>query len=297
MRNNLPVFLLVITFSFLNISCMHYYKYKKYKHKKESLTVISSVNDSKVQGWVHFHKIEHKKVLVTAEIKGLKPNKKYGFHIHQYGDCRENGKNAGGHLSYYEDSRHGSPNSEEKHMGDMGNLRSGKAGTSVYKKVLDICMYKIGGRSVIIHANEDDLKSQPSGNAGPYIGCGVIGYVKKSDQKKKEKETPKPTETKQKEEKETKKKETSPKPTEIKQKEKTTKIKKETQVIEIKEKTIKTEETETKEKETPKPTKTKQETETKEKETPKPTKTKQETETKQENTKTQKKTEAPASSN
>ena len=271
MRNSLPAFLSIITLSFFNISCVHYFKYKKHKHKKESLSVISPVNESKVQGWVHFHKTKHKKVQVTAEIKGLQPNKKHGFHIHQYGDCRENGKNAGGHLSYHKDSLHGSPNSKEKHMGDMGNLISGKTGTAVYKKTLDICMYKIGGRSVIIHANEDDLKSQPSGKAGPYLGCGVIGYVKKTDQKKEEKET----------------KKEAPKSTEIKKKEKTTKIKKETQVIEIKEKT-----TETKVKETPPAKKTKQNQEEKtnlKKEAPKPTETKKKEE------KTQK--EKPASGN
>ena len=201
------ILLLIITFTLLNISCAH----RKYKHKykKEGVAVISPVNNSKVKGWVHFHKIERKKVLVKAEITGLEPNKKYGFHIHQYGDCREDGKNAGGHLSYYKESKHGAPDSKEKHMGDLGNLVTGKTGTATYQNTLDICMYKVGGRSVIIHANEDDLKSQPSGNAGSYIGCGVTGYAKKLDQEKEvskitkeedkttkiEKETPKTKET------------------------------------------------------------------------------------------------------
>ena len=230
MRNKLLFLLpLTVTFSFLNISCAHYF-HRKHKHKKDSLAVIYPVNDSKVKGWVHFQKLENKQVLVRAKISGLEPNKKYGFHIHKYGDCRENGKNVGKHLSYDPDSPHGSPDSEEKHMGDMGNVKTGKKGVAVYKQALDICMRKIGGRSIIIHANEDDLKSQPSGNAGPYIGCGVIGYVKKSNKKaeiikiklKTKKEEPK---------KETEK----PAKKEEPKKEQTTKIKKETKIIEIKE--------------------------------------------------------------
>ena len=205
MKNNSSIFLLLtITFSCLNISCAHYF-FHKHKYKKDSLAVISPVNKSKIKGWVHFQKTEDKQVLVRAKISGLEPNKKYGFHIHKYGDCRENGKNAGGHLGAYKGVPHGAPNSEESHMGDMGNLIAGKEGTAVYKEVLDICMRKIGGRSVIIHANEDDLKSQPSGNAGPYIGCGIIGYVQKSHQTEKKPAKEKKEEPKKSTAKETKK--------------------------------------------------------------------------------------------
>ena len=180
MRYNLPVLLLITTFSFLNISCAHHYRKHKKKYKKNSLAVISPVNKSTVQGWVRFHKQEDKTTLVTAEVKGLAPNKKYGFHIHKYGDCRENGKNAGSHLNPY-DNRHGSSHSEERHTGDLGNLVADKKGNAVYKNIVDICAYKTGGRSVLVHANEDDFQSQPAGNAGPYIGCGVIGYVHSPD--------------------------------------------------------------------------------------------------------------------
>jgi len=170
--------LLVVVFSFLNVSCMHHHRKKHKKYKKDAVATIAPVNDSKVSGWVSFHKQEDKKVLVKAHVKGLKPNKKYGFHVHKFGDCRENGKNAGPHLNPHK-GEHGSPENKKRHMGDLGNLVAGKDGTAKYEAVLDsMCMYKIGGRSVIVHANEDDLSSQPSGNAGPYIGCGVVGYMK-----------------------------------------------------------------------------------------------------------------------
>ena len=180
MRKQL-LFLFLISFGLLNISCMHHH-YKKCKRKKDGLAVVNPVHDSKISGWVRFHKVGKKKVTVKAEIKGLKPKQKYGFHVHQYGDCRENGKNAGTHLgSYKKNKKHGSSDSKERHMGDLGNLTAGEDGTAVYEKTVKMCMRKLGGRSVIIHAQEDDLKSQPSGNAGPYIGCGVIGYVQLLD--------------------------------------------------------------------------------------------------------------------
>ncbi len=179
-RFNLLIPFSIIILSLLNISCVH-----KHKHiKKESMALISPVNNSKVQGWVRLKKIDYGQTLVTAEIKGLAPNKKHGFHIHQYGDCRENGKHAGGHFNPY-DNKHGSLYSEEKHEGDLGNLKSNNDGVAVYKKVMDICVYTASGRSVIIHANADDLISQPSGNSGPYIGCGILGYTRPAGPQKK----------------------------------------------------------------------------------------------------------------
>ena len=169
-----------------NTSCAHRRHYKK--HKKESLAVIKPLNKSQVRGWVHFQKSKKKKqVLVKAEITGLKPNKEYGFHIHQYGDCRENGKNAGAHWNP-KGHAHGSPDSPKRHWGDLGNLKANAKGKAVYENTVKMCLYKTGGRSLIIHANKDDLKSQPSGNAGPYIACGVVGYIKAKTPNKAKKE-------------------------------------------------------------------------------------------------------------
>ena len=172
-------YLLLLIFLGFNVSCAHHRHRKKcHKHKKQSLAVIKPVNKSQVQGWVQFQKTQKKKVLVKAEITGLAPNKEYGFHIHQYGDCRENAKNAGSHWNP-KGKRHGAPDSKDRHYGDLGNLKSDAKGKAVYEKEVKMCIYKAGGRSVILHADKDDLKSQPSGKAGPYIACGVIGYVQK----------------------------------------------------------------------------------------------------------------------
>ena len=171
---NLLLSLSLMALSFFSISCAHYH----HKHsKKEGLALITPVNNSKAHGYVRLKKLDYGEVLVTAQVAGLKPGTKHGFHIHKYGDCREQGQHAGPHLNPY-GNQHGAPDDEEKHAGDLGNLIAGPKGVATYKKIVNMCLRKAGGRSIIIHAGEDDLKSQPSGNSGSYIGCGVVGYVK-----------------------------------------------------------------------------------------------------------------------
>ena len=143
---------------------------------KDAVSLIVPVNNSQVKGWVSFQKKSKKEVLVKAEISGLKPNKKHGFHIHQYGDCRNNAKDAGSHFNPYKE-KHGAPEDAKKHAGDLGNLKAGKSGRAFYQKTVKMCLKSLAGRSVIVHAETDDLKSQPTGKAGAYIGCGVIGMI------------------------------------------------------------------------------------------------------------------------
>ena len=155
----------------------------KKRKSKDAVGLIFPVNNSKVRGWLQFQSTEGKKVVVKAEVSGLAPNQKHGFHIHQYGDCRENGKNAGTHFNPYK-AKHGAPHHKEKHLGDLGNLKANKDGLAFYQKTMKICVKKLIGRSVIVHAGTDDLKSQPSGNSGAYIGCGVIGRLPKRETSK-----------------------------------------------------------------------------------------------------------------
>ena len=156
---------------------------KNKRKSKEAVGLIFPVNNSKVTGWIHFQSTEDKKVIVKAEVSGLNPNQKHGFHIHQYGDCRENGKNVGDHFNPYK-AKHGAPHNKEKHLGDLGNLKSNKDGLAFYQKTMKIWVKKLLGRSVIVHSGTDDLKSQPSGNSGTYIGCGVIGRLPKKETSK-----------------------------------------------------------------------------------------------------------------
>lgn len=139
------------------------------------VAVLHPLQDSGVSGVVRFEAVEGG-VSVTAELNGL-PAGKHGFHIHQYGDCTSmDGTSAGGHFNP-SGAEHSGPSAEARHMGDLGNIESdGQTATLSYvDNAIDLT--QIIGRGVIVHEKEDDLASQPTGNAGGRLGCGVIGVA------------------------------------------------------------------------------------------------------------------------
>ncbi|APZ92254.1 superoxide dismutase family protein [Fuerstiella marisgermanici] len=116
-------------------------------------------------------------VLVRGKVHGLKPGK-HGFHIHQFGDLRDpEGKSAGGHYNPH-GTKHGAPDDHERHPGDLGNIEANSEGVAeVNKKAKGLKLHFVLGRSFVVHAGMDDLKSQPSGDAGPRVAVGVIGFA------------------------------------------------------------------------------------------------------------------------
>lgn len=127
-------------------------------------------------------KQQGEQVLATIMIEGLKKNSVHGIHIHQYGKCQgPDFKSAGGHFDP-DNMKHGDPGKKKHHLGDLGNIRANAEG----KATKDILIEKweegvelegLVNRSVILHAGKDDLKSQPSGNSGSRIACGVIKFL------------------------------------------------------------------------------------------------------------------------
>lgn len=112
--------------------------------------------------------------VVKYEITGLKKNSKHGFHIHEKGDCGDNGKKAGDHWNP-NSTKHGDLTAHERHLGDFGNITTDAKGVAKGEiKVPTFSLEAAKGLAVIVHAKADDLKSQPSGNAGDRIGCGVL---------------------------------------------------------------------------------------------------------------------------
>ena len=118
------------------------------------------------------------KVRVHAVVTGLKPGQEHGFHVHEVGDCSSgDGMSAKGHFNPF-----GKPHGKgaERHAGDMPNLKSDiKWGKAKLTVDLDVITLKPGpasiiGRSVIVHAQPDDYTTQPTGNAGARLACGVI---------------------------------------------------------------------------------------------------------------------------
>jgi Cu-Zn family superoxide dismutase len=120
-------------------------------------------------------------IKIVADVKGLTSGK-HGFHIHEFGDCsRLDGKSAGGHFNP-DNKKHGAPDGSERHVGDLGNLEADKDGKAHYERIDNLISFtglnSIIGMAIIVHAGEDDLTSQPTGNAGARLACGVIGTAK-----------------------------------------------------------------------------------------------------------------------
>lgn len=143
----------------------------------EAVACLQSMKDSKVTGHILFKQEGEGTVHVSGEVNGLKPGK-HGFHVHEFGDLRDNeGKSAGGHFNPT-GMTHGGPDSAHHHEGDMGNIDAGSDGTAkVDIKLKGVNLSAILGRSIVVHADADDLKSQPAGNSGPRVAVGVIGVA------------------------------------------------------------------------------------------------------------------------
>ncbi|MDZ7690560.1 MAG: superoxide dismutase family protein [Balneolaceae bacterium] len=144
--------------------------------------VVHPTEGNEVNGTVTFEETSEG-VHVTAQLSGLEQGR-HGFHIHQYGDCSANdGTSAGGHYNPTGND-HGAPTQDNRHMGDMGNIVADSDGNATIDYTDPIITLdganSIVGRGIVVHGGEDDLESQPSGAAGPRVGCGVIGVANTS---------------------------------------------------------------------------------------------------------------------
>jgi Cu-Zn family superoxide dismutase len=118
-------------------------------------------------------------VKVVADLTGLSPGK-HGIHIHEKSDLSDPMlKSAGGHWNP-DAQHHGGPTSESHHAGDLGNVTADADGKAHLEMTLDGLTIGDGGKhdvvghSIVVHAKEDDLKSDPAGNSGDRIAAGVI---------------------------------------------------------------------------------------------------------------------------
>ena len=144
---------------------------------QEIYAVLSPTQGNTVMGTVTFTE-SNGKVHVVANVAGLKAGK-HGFHIHEKGDCRApDAASAGGHFNPTSKA-HGAPEATEHHIGDLGNLEADSNGQAKLDRNFDFLALSCGpnsilGKAAVVHDGEDDLKSQPAGNAGPRVACGVI---------------------------------------------------------------------------------------------------------------------------
>lgn len=146
--------------------------------KPQAVAKLTPTAGNTAAGFVKFMQ-KGDNIVVLAEVTGLRPNSKHGFHIHDKGDCsKPDGTGAGGHFNP-DASAHGSHDGATRHAGDLPNLTADASGRARLRHEisgvrLDLGHYGIIGRGMIVHAAPDDYTSQPAGNAGARIACGVI---------------------------------------------------------------------------------------------------------------------------
>ncbi len=141
-----------------------------------AMAMLAPTSGSTAQGMVHFQELGDGSVEVQVDLSGV-PAGTHGFHVHDKGDCGDNGNAAGGHFNPASMS-HGAPEAVSHHAGDFGNLTTDAAGRVQTRFTTRSITVKEGsnsvvGHAVILHANPDDLVTQPTGNAGGRISCGV----------------------------------------------------------------------------------------------------------------------------
>lgn len=144
-----------------------------------AVAVLASTSGSDVKGVIML-KQEDGYVHLTGKVINLEPGE-HGFHIHEFGDLtKADGTAAGGHFNP-DGHEHGAPGAES-HVGDLGNITADDSGVAkIDIKAKGLKLHIVLGRSIVVHAKADDLKSQPSGDAGPRVGVGVIGIAKPAE--------------------------------------------------------------------------------------------------------------------
>jgi Cu-Zn family superoxide dismutase len=147
---------------------------------QEATAVLASASGSLVSGKLMLAPMGDG-VHIHGEIGGLQPNGRFGFHVHENGDCSTvDASSAGGHFNPT-GSPHGRAGAgEAHHAGDMDNITSDTEGVAqVNVHPLNVTLgghapNDIANRAIIVHADPDDYASQPAGNAGARVACGII---------------------------------------------------------------------------------------------------------------------------
>jgi Cu-Zn family superoxide dismutase len=146
--------------------------------EREAIAQLKPTQGNTTSGTVWFEQ-QGEHVIITAQLTGLAPDSLHGFHVHEKGDCSApDAASAGGHFNPGK-YPHGDPLAQDRHAGDMWNVRADEHGNASYRAEAPQMSLSPGplsvvGKSVIVHAGPDDYHSQPAGNSGARIACGVI---------------------------------------------------------------------------------------------------------------------------
>jgi Cu-Zn family superoxide dismutase len=120
-------------------------------------------------------------VRIVADVAGVDKDGMHGIHVHENGMCEHHpadaGKpysTAGGHFNPA-GAEHACPPTDPRHAGDLGNIDISGGKGHLELSVANLSMDQLNGKAIILHAGQDDCKTQPTGNSGDRIACGVVG--------------------------------------------------------------------------------------------------------------------------
>jgi Cu-Zn family superoxide dismutase len=159
-----------------------------YMPQRKPLQAIAVFNEPRIKGTVRFIELPNTRdVVIELDIQGLTPNHLHGFHVHEAGDLTDHCKSMCAHFNPH-GKTHGCPGAPQRHVGDLGNIKTDKNGVARYRFSDNVISlhgtHSIIGRGLIIHEDTDDCglggdeESLKTGNAGKRIACAVIGYAK-----------------------------------------------------------------------------------------------------------------------
>jgi Cu-Zn family superoxide dismutase len=145
--------------------------------KSSANALLEPTKGNRARGSVRFFE-QGSEVLVFTDVHNLVPGSRHGMHLHEKGDCRGgDGMAAGGHFNP-DDDPHG-PQDGRHHAGDLPMIVADANGVSqqtfvVRGLTVSAGAHSVVGKALIVHADADDYTTQPTGNSGARIACGVV---------------------------------------------------------------------------------------------------------------------------
>jgi len=141
--------------------------------------VLGATAGNKAEGTLSIA-LESDGLRIRGDLSGLDPASEHGFHVHENGDCSApDASSAGGHFNP-QGKQHGKPGSDQHHAGDMFNIMADAQGLAKVDSLVTGVVLGGGGdidvlgKAIVLHKKADDYMTQPSGDSGDRIACGVI---------------------------------------------------------------------------------------------------------------------------
>lgn len=181
MKHFIPVRMVMMTTAMIVFVLVHSHCKKDHPSLKKAEAIIDATQSSTpVKGLLSFRELSNGHVQLELSLTvASRAGQSVAVHIHEHGDCGNGGSNAHGHWNP-RNQQHGQWGGASFHAGDIGNIPldiNGKGSLTI-----ETNLWSIGGdsttnilhRGIIVHGGVDDFTTQPTGNAGPRIGCGMI---------------------------------------------------------------------------------------------------------------------------